>query len=79
MQTTKDYTLHLICGIILFAALFSCTNAPKEEELYNIYPPIKVEQRTMYVYVIDSCEYIGYLYGSGAILTHKGNCKNHKK
>ena len=35
MKTTKNYTLHIICGMILFAALFSCTNAPKGEELYN--------------------------------------------
>ena len=27
------------------------------------------------VLVIDSCEYVGYLYGYGAVLSHKGNCK----
>ena len=27
-------------------------------------------------YIIDSCEYIGYIgYGSGDIIAHKGNCR----
>jgi hypothetical protein len=33
------------------------------------------------VITVDSCEYVFGPWGSGAILTHKGNCKNpiHKK
>jgi hypothetical protein len=29
------------------------------------------------IVTIDSCEYIFGPWGSGAVLTHKGNCKNH--
>jgi len=28
--------------------------------------------------VIDSCEYLLGQWGNGTVLTHKGNCKNHK-
>ncbi len=32
---------------------------------------------TLKVFTIDSCEYLGNMYGGGNdILTHKGNCKN---
>lgn len=61
--------------------LFSCKESDKvsfkpvqvlqEPESRNTYDP-----RTVYIYTIDSCEYIGSLYGAyGDVLTHKGNCK----
>lgn len=35
-----------------------------------------IEGKYIKTYVIDSCEYIGSVYGSNSdILTHKGNCK----
>lgn len=30
------------------------------------------------VVVIDSCEYLYGPWGNASVLTHKGNCKNHK-
>lgn len=37
---------------------------------------IVLNGRTLYLYVIDSCEYIGEVYGGrGDFLTHRGNCK----
>jgi hypothetical protein len=38
-----------------------------------------IGNREIYIYTIDSCEYIGELGGGDSrsdILTHKGNCKN---
>jgi len=34
--------------------------------------------RTVEVITIDSCEYIYGPWGNATVLTHKGNCKNHK-
>lgn len=35
-----------------------------------------INGREMIIYIIDSCEYIGTVYGSNAdVLSHKGNCK----
>lgn len=35
-----------------------------------------IRGREMKIYTIDSCEYIGCIYGSSSdVLTHKGNCK----
>jgi hypothetical protein len=35
-----------------------------------------INGREMKIYTIDSCEYIGTIYGSNAdVLSHKGNCK----
>ncbi len=39
---------------------------------------IKIEKQEMFIYVIDSCEYIGTIDGTESrsnFLTHKGNCK----
>lgn len=40
---------------------------------------IEVEFSTipLTVVVIDSCEYLYGPWGSGTVLSHKGNCKNH--
>jgi len=36
----------------------------------------KISGRPVNIYVIDSCEYIGSIYGgNGDMITHKGNCK----
>ena len=37
---------------------------------------VLINGRTIKIYVIDNCEYIGSVQGNnGDILTHKGNCK----
>lgn len=39
---------------------------------------ITPRKSNVYIYVIDSCEYIGYItgkYSNWQYLTHKGNCK----
>lgn len=57
--------------------LISCTepNVPKTSTQYNViknYNPLDLV-------VIDSCEYLFGEWGNATVLTHKGNCKNHKK
>lgn len=74
----KQHKTVLIIAIL--GILAGCTNAPKGEEIrYEKDKNIKIDGRILYTYIIDGCEYIGNTDGNGAILTHKGNCKNHKK
>ena len=75
MKTTKDYTLHIICGMILFAALFSCKdNGTTDTPLSEI-----TGEDNFHTKIIDGCEYIYKYcgYQRGYVFTHKGNCKNH--
>jgi hypothetical protein len=56
--------------------LISCSepNVPKTSTLYKVigdYKPLDLV-------VIDSCEYLLGQWGNATVLTHKGNCKNHK-
>lgn len=73
--------------IILLASLVLGSCRIQEDKTKEIYPVIdKIESitesqfREIRLYVIDSCEYIGYInvYQSD-FLTHKGNCKFCKK
>lgn len=66
MKTTKDYTLHLICGMILFAALFSCNQEKRE-----------IEDPDISIIDIRGCEYIRTHVYMGCLVTHLSNCKNH--
>lgn len=56
--------------------LISCSepNVPKTSTQYKVigdYNPLDLV-------IIDSCEYLLGQWGSATVLTHKGNCKNHK-
>jgi hypothetical protein len=62
--------------IILSLLLISCSepNVPKTSTGYHIinnYTPLDLV-------IIDSCEYLFGEWGNATVLTHKGNCKNHK-
>jgi hypothetical protein len=62
--------------IFLSLILISCSepNVPKTSTQYNIlknYTPLDLV-------IIDSCEYLFGEWGNATVLTHKGNCKNHK-
>ena len=74
--------------------LMSCreSNVPESKTQYKIsssYKTLEVpESKTQYkissscktleLVILDSCEYFFREWGSATILTHKGNCKNHK-
>jgi len=37
---------------------------------------VKINGKPFSTYIIDSCEYIGYIHSSQSdVITHKGNCK----
>lgn len=74
--------------LIVLLFFISCTGLKKEElETAKITKVKVVPSKEVYsqykwltVYVIDSCEYVGYLkYSKSGVLSHKGNCKFCKK
>lgn len=79
MKTLSKLSFILLISI----SLFSCNNEPPaindklvvRKELGTI-KTINNGTAPIYVYVIDSCEYIGYIAGyHNDYLAHKGNCK----
>ncbi len=62
--------------ILAVLALYSCTeaNVVKEKTKYVV----KDEYDPLEVVVMDSCEYLYGDWSNATVLTHKGNCKNHK-
>lgn len=67
--------------LFLFTFLFitSCNvQGIPEQALLTTVPTINrnYSNQEIYLYIIDSCEYIGHIYpGNLDFLTHKGNCK----
>jgi len=62
--------------IILSLTLIACSkpNVPTASTQYSL-----IEGHSpLDLVVIDSCEYLLGNWGSAMVLTHKGNCKNHK-
>ena len=57
--------------------VFSCLPG-KNENKKTTYEVLDAS-RHVDVVVIDSCEYLYGPWGNATVLTHKGNCKNHKK
>jgi len=62
--------------IVSTLILISCSesNVPKTSTQYKVigdYNPLDLV-------IIDSCEYLLGQWGNATVLTHKGNCKNHK-
>lgn len=59
--------------IILSVILISC----ESKNVTTSSTSTMIKGIPIYIYIIDSCEYIGYFEGSGNdFFTHKGNCKN---
>jgi hypothetical protein len=58
----------IILLVLTALMMVGCLNEKNPDGTYTT-----MEPRT---YIIDSCEYIGYLgFGNGDILAHKGNCR----
>lgn len=66
-----------ILGIVLifWVTIFSC--AQPEEKIDRPIFDIGYGHHVNVV-VVDSCEYLYGPWGNATVLTHKGNCKNHK-
>jgi len=67
--------LRLFLPIVVLMVFFSSC----DESLVNVdkkETDFEIRGSNLEIYVIDSCEYIGRVYGgSSDKLTHKGNCK----
>jgi hypothetical protein len=85
---TSIYHRHFVFTYVLLVSVIFCgcgSETPKQDltPIDKIYPIIdKIDAadgngiRNMRLYVIDSCEYIGYINAFHSdVLTHKGNCK----
>ena len=71
---TSIYHRTFAFAYVLLVAVFFCgcesKNVAVEETI------TKISGRPISIYIIDSCEYIGNVYGGhGDMITHKGNCK----
>lgn len=72
-----------IIVIIYIGLLIGCKDkANPNKGKWNELIPITIindgynNQKRIYLYEVDGCEYIGYINGyQSDILTHKGNCK----
>lgn len=63
--------------LLLFLFFLSSCSIPESEQKkirYQVGEGSHVE-----VVLIDGCEYLYGPWGNATVLTHKGNCKNHKK
>jgi hypothetical protein len=63
--------------LLLLLLLASCGDKSQ-----NIRTQFEAETEFLYkpdIVIIDGCEYIKYRTGNYDAITHKGNCKNHKK
>lgn len=64
----------IITLLLLAATLSSCEQRTVNVDTKNT--EFEINGSRLEIYVIDSCEYIGRVYGGSADkLTHKGNCK----
>lgn len=63
--------------IYLLSLLFllSCGKEKNNKQSFRI----QESESHLQVIIIDSCEYLYGPWGNATVLTHKGNCKNHKK
>lgn len=61
-----------IIFFIFIIFTYSCRDTVKKQDTGLMYMNSKIT-----IIIIDSCEYINF--GTSNVLTHKGNCKNHKK
>jgi len=65
--------LSYVIYIVLVAFLFTGCETKNVEKSNTEY---EIHGSKLQIYVIDSCEYIGLVYGQNSDkLTHKGNCK----
>lgn len=68
-----------LSSLVLVVFLFSCNNSssppPPQIDMTKMQVGV-VDHKDMYMYTIDSCEYIGSIRGfNDDVIAHKGNCK----
>jgi hypothetical protein len=79
MIKDKYFRVCLVVTIVLLLAIFaSCSIETKKTTTIGTETDrsFMINNSHVYIYIIDSCEYLGYVNVSNMdILTHKGNCK----
>ena len=71
---TSIYHRTFAFAYVLLVAVIFCGCETRNVEKYATEYEINGSQ--LQIYIIDSCEYIGWVYGYNSDkLTHKGNCK----
>lgn len=71
----KKYKMKKLLFFIVIC-LYSCSD-PNVKRNPKVY--IENEWGNLEIVVVDSCEYLYGPWGNATVLTHKGNCKNHKR
>lgn len=75
MKNFATYLLLLMLVVVLVIGCFGCIGNSSADITFTKTKTI-INGEEMFVYVIDSCEYVGFVRGSNAdVLAHKGNCK----
>lgn len=67
----KIIKISALCLILIACEEANVSKISTQYNLMDGYSPLDLV-------VIDSCEYLLGQWGNGTVLTHKGNCKNHK-
>jgi hypothetical protein len=71
---TSIYHRYFAFAYVLLVAVIFCGCETKNVE--KRVTEYEINGSQLQIYVIDSCEYIGFVYGVNSDkLTHKGNCK----
>jgi hypothetical protein len=70
----------VISGISMFCTKYKKDTAVNtkvviQDSILCIIPQKNDIHTRIYIYTIDSCEYIGKIGGASSMLAHKGNCK----
>jgi hypothetical protein len=68
--------LYIITAVCMLFVLSSCTTP--NVEIKGTEYVVDQRYRALKVVTIDGCEYLWGDWVSATVLTHKGNCRNHK-
>lgn len=74
----KVLILGMALVLIIGALVAACSDESNVKKITTIYQ-LECDGSKVQVVIIDSCEYLYGPWGNATVLTHKGNCKNHKK
>jgi hypothetical protein len=73
---TSIYHRTFAFAYVLLVAVIFCGCKTKNVQTEYTATATTIAGREIEIYIIDSCEYIGNIYGGNAdMLAHKGNCK----
>jgi hypothetical protein len=65
--------------ILILLVFYGCASSTEQQKYTTYKIDCSYGHQTVEVITIDSCEYIYGPWGNATVLTHKGNCTNHKQ